>query len=191
MIKEIIRCIPSETMRAYLIEHPMELSALQQATIVSEYASKKQKLDFFERLLEVTDIDREHLLLETAIKDIKKYGYPNKRTNKIYDKYFLQEGAPSFPFLEICNLPVLFEKGDIICDRGEVFCVTAVPKLNSNSDFTDECYLCYSLTNKIEVEDGLFSAHAHIHVCLAEVISFEELSEEQKMVKESIVHLLK
>lgn len=191
MIKEIIDCIPSETMRAYLSEHPMELSVLQQATIVSEYASKSQKLALFEKLIKITDIDTEKLLLENAIKDTKKYGYPSKRTDKVYDKYFSRaEKLPSFPFLEICNLPVLFEVGDVICERETYYYVASAPKLNNSSDFTDECYLCYSLANEIKNGDDLFYAHNHIHVCVAEAVSFENLSEEQKRVKESVVRLL-
>lgn len=192
MIKEIIDCIPSKTMREYLHAHPMTLSVLQLATIVSEYAPKEQKAALFEDLLRTTTLETECLLLKAGIKDIKKYGYPHKQSDKVYDSYFVHAGKPPFyPFLEVCKLPVLFQKGDIIREGSEYFYVANTPTIIDNCDFTDECYLCYSLTNEIKSEYDLFSAHYHIHVCVAESASFDELSEEQKRVKESIVSLLK
>ena len=43
-MKEVIDCIPSIALRKYLSIHPMKLSVLQKATIVSEYAKRKKQI---------------------------------------------------------------------------------------------------------------------------------------------------
>ena len=191
MIEKIIDCIPSLTMRNYLRESPAKLSVLQQATVVSEYASKEQKVVFFEKLIEISSKNEERILLKEAIKDTKKYGSPNKKTKKIYDRYFLDTPrTPLFPFLEICNFPVLFKRGDIIFDQEDFWYVADVPRINQSSDFTDECYLCYSLSEKAESEEDLFTSHGHIHVCMADIVDLDELTVEQKLIAENIALLL-
>ncbi|MBR0079040.1 MAG: hypothetical protein IJP69_01565, partial [Synergistaceae bacterium] len=67
----VISCIPSKTMREYLTVNPIEMSALQQATIVYNYAKKKNRLLLFRQLLEETDDDAEKLFLSSAIKDVQ------------------------------------------------------------------------------------------------------------------------
>ena len=42
-MKDVIDCIPSKALRDYLNIHPLELSVLQEATIVSEYATRKNR----------------------------------------------------------------------------------------------------------------------------------------------------
>ena len=192
MIKEIIDCIPSKMMQAHLYEHPVDLTVLQQATIVSEYAPKEQKAALLESLMKPATPDAERLLLEAAIKDIKEYGCLNTQTGKIYNALFMGADVPPFfPFLEVCRLPVLFKKGDVICAGGEYFYVAALPEIKETSDFTDECYLCYSLSNTIRDEADLFSAHDHIHVCVADAADLEALGEEQRKVAATIPRLCK
>ncbi|MBR4852962.1 MAG: hypothetical protein IKV01_05085, partial [Clostridia bacterium] len=70
----------------------------------------------------------------------------------------------------------------------QFFLVAGTPEKQKLYDFTDECYLCYLLTDEIKTYDDLVTFHDHIHVCTAE--SGEVLSEEQKSIAENIMNLL-
>ena len=95
--------------------NPVEMSALRQATIVYNYAEKKNRLSLFRQLLAETDDEAEKLFLSSAVKDAQEgLEYYSDETEKIYDEKFPHEGHPYFPFYEICGLPVLFKRGDVI-----------------------------------------------------------------------------
>ncbi|MBQ6982548.1 MAG: hypothetical protein IJQ15_09010, partial [Synergistaceae bacterium] len=70
-MKEIIDCIPSAALREYLSVHPLNLSVLQKATIVSEYAKRKKQIAIFRKLAEESSSEAEKLLLKTAIMDLE------------------------------------------------------------------------------------------------------------------------
>ena len=71
MNEKVIACIPSKAMREFLTAKPIDMSVLQQATIVSEYADKKDRLSLFQILLGETNDEAEKLLLSSAIKDFQ------------------------------------------------------------------------------------------------------------------------
>ena len=54
-------------MRDYLTANPVELSVLQEATIVSEYAEVRDYLPLFEGLLKRAKTESERLLLASYI----------------------------------------------------------------------------------------------------------------------------
>ena len=43
MHEHVINCIPSKTLREHLRHNPIELSAMQEATIINEYAEGREK----------------------------------------------------------------------------------------------------------------------------------------------------
>ncbi len=191
MIKEIIDIIPSKDLRKFLNEHPINLSPLQQATIVSEFANKEEKISVFRKLKKLTENKEEQELFSKAISEIEKFGYFDRNTLEFYKKNFSKGGLPPFsPFLEVCYVPILFKKGDVISYNGEFFYVEDIPNICEVCDFSDECYLCYSLSKKVENKEDLFVAHKHIHVCVAQTVSLESLSKEQKENKERMETLL-
>lgn len=179
-MESVLDCIPSKDLKEFLIKYPISLTVMQKATIVSEFGSKRQKIKLFRELAETTENDSERILLSTAIEEIAKTGYPGEATDKIYKSLFPHEGFPLYPFLEVCNLPVLFHKNDLITFRKHHYYVADYPCITENGDFTDECYLCYDLSARIESEIDMFSAHNHIHVCEAEPASDNDLSKKEQ-----------
>ena len=184
MNEKVIACIPSKTMREFLTVNNFEMSALQQATIVFEYADKKDVLPLFQILLEETNDETEKLLLSSAIDDFQNGNdFYSDKTQEIYDKNFPHEGFPLYPFLEVCGLPVLFKKGDVIRKGSQFYYVGFFPLLRLGyCDFSDECYLCYPLSWPINTEEDLIYSHEHIHVCEAERASKEKLTRKQRNV---------
>lgn len=185
--ENVIACIPSKTMREFLITNPIKMSALQQATIVYNYAKKKNRLLLFRQLLEETNDEAEKLFLSSAIKDVQNgVEYYSDETREIYYEKFPHEGFPWYPFLEICGLPALFKEGDVIRWHGKgntLYYVGGVPLLIlGHCDFTDECYLSYSLSHSVENDHDLFLVHEHIHVCEAERASIKKLTLQQKNI---------
>ena len=165
----------------------------QQATIVYNYAEKKNRLPLFRQLLEETDNEAEKLLLRSAVKDCQEgVEYYSDETQKIYDEKFPHEGFPWYPFLEVCNLPVLFKRGDVIRrhrkhgwhGRGnELYYVGGVPLLiPGHCDFSDEQYLSYPLSLPVKTEEELVNSHRHIHICDAERVSIKKLTPQQKNI---------
>ena len=192
MNEKVIACIPSKAMREFLTATPIEMSVLQQATIVFEYAEKKNRIPLFQILLEETNDEAEKLLLSSAIKDFQDGNdFYSDTTQEIYDKNFPHEGFPLYPFLEVCGLPALFKQGDVIRRGSEFYYVGSLPLLRVNHcDFSDECYLCYELSYPVKSEDDLGLAHAHIHVCEAERASKEKLTHRQRNIYGRIRALL-
>ncbi len=190
MIDGILKCIPSAAMRQYLEENPISLSVLQQATIADYYTRDKEEAELLQSLAGLAESAEERLLLETAVREIGERGCPGDDSNAVYRSLFPHEGPPLFPFLEICNLPVLFHGGNLISSFGKHYYVVNGPCLNRSSDFTDECYYCYELSGRFRGEDDLFHAHDHIHVCQAEGISRNDLSDSEKESLRSLLKLL-
>lgn len=191
MNHKIIECIPSSALRDYIRNHNVELSVMQEATIVHEFAKRKKQIALFKMLKDKTESRAEKLLLSTAIMDLKQHpdmegGYM-KDTCEVYCEYFPHEGFPWFPFLEICNLPVLFKSGDVIRDTRsyELYCVGIGPgNLEfGQDDFSDECYLCYPVSWPIREQHDLALTHSHINVCEADKpskASLDMLTRKQK-----------
>jgi len=193
--ENVIACIPSKTMREFLITNPIKMSALQQATIVYNYAKKKNRLLLFRQLLEETNDEAEKLFLSSAIKDVQNgVEYYSDETREIYYEKFPHEGFPWYPFLEICGLPALFKEGDVIRWHGKgntLYYVGFVPLLSVNHcDFSDECYLCYPLSYSTKTEEDLIYSHEHIHLCEAERASKAKLTPIQKNIYGRIRALL-
>lgn len=194
MNKEVIECIPSRTLREYLTANPVEFSVLQEATIVSEYAEVRDYLPLFEGLLKRAKTEAERLLLASYVNDLRHddsgKGYYSDETQEIYDEKFPHEGFPWYPFLEVCGLPVLFKRGDVIRCRkkrgwhgrgNELYYVGAVPLLiPGHCDFSDEDYLSYPLSLPVKTEEELVNIHGHIHICEAERASIKKLTPQQK-----------
>lgn len=166
LMKETIECIPSADMRKYLTDHPMTLSILQKATIISYFADAKTIIRLFRQLARATTSHDEKALLMAAVSDYRRFEGIDDATQIIYEKRFPHTGAPFFPFLEVCNMPLLFSEHDLIKYKGKVYEISYLPTINKNCDFSDECYTCYS-------PDG--SEHQHIHVCEAESVSAAEV----------------
>ena len=173
---EVIECIPSSALRDYIRNHHVELSVMQEATIVGEFAKRRKQIALFRMLKDKTESRAEKLLLSTAIMDLRQHpdmesGYM-KNTCEVYSEYFPHEGFPWFPFLEFCNLPVLFKSGDVIRDTRfyELYCVGTVPKNFGigRCDFTDESYTCYPVSWPIREQHDLAITHSHINVCEAD-----------------------
>lgn len=192
MNEKVIACIPSKTMREFLTVKSVEMSALQQATIVSEYADKKDRLSLFQILLEETNDEAEKMLLSSAIKDFQDGNdFYSDTTQEIYDKNFPHYAFPLYPFVEVCGLPVLFKKGDVIRKGSEFYYVGFLPLLILNHcDFSDECYLCYPLSWPIKTEEDLIYSHEHIHLCESERASKEKLTRKQRKIYCRIKKLL-
>ena len=188
MNPDVISCIPSKALRIYLKSHPVELSILQQATIISAYAPDKAKHEMFRRLIEQSDSEDEKLLLSTEL------AYPEEAC-EVYRQHFPHEGFPWYPFLEVCNLPVLFRPGDIIRCKSMFCYVGSGPYLSEGMcDFSDECYLCYSLSETLSRNcrnyDELVHVHYHIHVCEADEADYSRLNSEHKKAAHIIRKLL-
>ena len=182
MNEKVIACIPSKTMREFLTAQPVEMSALQQATIVFEYADKNDSLRLFQILLEETNDEAEKQLLSSAVEDFQNGNdFYSDKTLGIYHKNFPHEAFPLYPFLEVCGLPALFKQGDVIRRDNEFYYVGFLPLLIiDHCDFSDECYLCYELSYPVKTEEDLVLSHAHIHLCEAERASQEDLTHKQK-----------
>lgn len=190
MNHEVIECIPSSELRDYIRNHNVEFSVMQEATIVSEYAKRKKQIALFRMLKDKTESRAEKLLLSTAIMDLKHNsdmeGEYMKAACEVYREYFPHEGFPLFPFLEICNLPVLFKSGDVIRHTRtyELYCVGTVPYLETGRcDFTDESYTCYPVSCPVREQHDLALTHGHINVCEADKpskASLDMLTRKQK-----------
>ena len=123
----------------------MKLSILQKATIIWNYSDSEKCIALFKRLVNESSED-EKSLINSAIDDIQTTGGLGDATQTVYDTRYPHEGAPFFPFLERCHLPVLFSPHDIIRYKGILYDVAAVPYINKNCDFSYYCYLCYTLS---------------------------------------------
>ena len=204
MNKEIIEYIPSKTLREYLTANPVEFNVLQEATIVSEYAEVRDYLPLFEGLLKRGKTESERLLLASYVEDLRHdesgNGYYSDATFEIYMKEFPHEGFPWYPFLEVCGLPVLFKRGDVIRWRrkpgwhskgNELYYVGAVPLLiPGHCDFSDEQYLSYPLSSPVKTEEDLANVHEHINICEAERASIKMLTPQQKCNYDRIKKIL-
>lgn len=157
----------------------------------------------YESLLKRAKTESERLLLASYVEDLRHdesgEGYYSDETQEIYEKEFPHEGPPYYPFLEVCHLPVLFRKGDVIrwhCRwhnrKGHMlYYVGFVPLLSVNHcDFSDECYLCYPLSYSTKTEEDLIYSHEHIHLCEAERASKAKLTPIQKNIYGRIRALL-
>lgn len=180
--------IPSKTLRDYLDLHPVELTIMQRATLVSEFVAdraRKKKIALLCKLREAAENENEQKLLDAAISDLKKTGHIGEPSFAIYNELFRKknDSLPYYPFLEKCDLPVLLKKGDIAGCAGKpssFYYIVDPPFINEHSDFTDECYYCYDLDYAVNNEDDLFEAHHHLHVCRAELRTVNDLSERQR-----------
>jgi|GEM_PF-2300100 len=186
MNNDMINCIPSKTMREYLMRNPATLSVFQQATIIDQYANDSDKKIYFQRLIEISDSEDERRLLYAEISG------DFETSCRIYDERFPHEGSfPAYPLLEVCNLPVLFRAGDVIRHKNRLYYVGRVPYLvEGYCDFTDESYLCSSLYHVRKMNcknyDELRDVHCHIGVCEAERVNYRRLNATDKHTAQRI-----
>ncbi len=188
MNPDVISCIPSKSLREYLKSHPHTLSILQQATIISAYADDTAKPEMFRRLIEQSTSENERLLLSAELTD-------PEAACEIYRHYFPHKGFPLYPFLEVCNLPVLFRPADIIRWQNTFYYVGSVPYLTEGlCDFSDECYLCYSLSETMSRKCTRYSdlvyVHYHINVCEADRADYNRLNSAHKKAANIISRIL-
>ena len=158
-------------------------------TIASENMEQSKLSEVFQELSKVTHDAYEQKLLLAAVIDLQKDGYIGDQAQEVFDERQKDNLPPYFPFFEICHLPVLFQREDVIVDKrtGDIACVESAPLLNAYSDFTDECYYCHSLDCGITeqvLKDG--NAHLHIHVCDADYCDINTLTSAQKKNLNSI-----
>ena len=184
----MISLIPSKTMRDYLKQHPVKLSIMQRATLIlSELVGNRpceKQIELLSELRSEAETSNEEELLDAAISDLKRDGYIGKTAEDLYNKLFKKENdlLPEYPFYEICNLPVLFEAGDVVScanDPKLLYYIANTPHINERSNFTDESYYCYDLNCYVNEKFDLFVAHRHVHVCQAERRSTDDLSARQ------------
>ena len=129
-------------MKQYLINNPLELSAIQWATIASENMERLKLSEVFQELSKITHDAYEQKLLLAAVNDLQKDGYIGDQAQEVFNEGRKDNLPPYFPFLEICHLPILFRCGDVIVDKrtGDKAYVESPPLLNEYSDFTDEYF---------------------------------------------------
>ncbi len=188
MNPDAINCIPSKTLRVYLKCHHHTLSILQQATIIYSYADDTTKPDMFRRLIAQSDSENERLLLSAELSD-------PEAACEIYRHHFPHKGFPLYPFLEVCNLPVLFRPSDIIRQQNTLYYVGSVPHLHEGlCDFSDECYMCYSLSEALTRNcthySDLVHVHYHIGVCEADRADYNRLNSAHKKAANIIRKIL-
>ena len=191
---DVLYLIPSKKLSEFMSEHNITLSVMQKATIISEYADKKEKAKLFRHLLNEIEDEKERALIESAISDLKQYGQIVKATEELYLHMYPSIKFPLFPFLEICRLPVLFNVGDIIesCfEPGIPYYVAALPSEDLYGDFTDQSYMCINLTAPIKTKEDMFNAHEHLHLCEAEPFDISLLSNIQKNNLKTVIEMLK
>lgn len=193
MNNKVLMCIPSITLRTYILSHPITLSLMQEATIVEEFGSIEDKLLLLQELADLTNNETEKALFLSARDDFQKYGYIDAKTNQIYrDSELSKQGNnPRYPFLEYCGLPVLFHVGDIISHDCVNYVIEYTPfSIEPASDFGGECYLCYPLDKVYNCKKDLYAAHEHFHVCTVEAPSEVPLTDLQKQSLESVRRIL-
>lgn len=193
VILEIIHYVLSEILKQNLLATPPKLSVIQWATIASVNMERSKLSEVFQELSKVPHDVYEQKLLLAAVSDLKKDGYIGEQAQEVFDERQEHNLPPYFPFLEICHLPILFKRGDVIIDKrtGAFACVESAPLLNAYSDFTDECYYCHSLDCEITeqmLKDG--SAHLHIHVCNADYCELSLMTSAQKKNLNTIIVFL-
>ena len=182
IIAEVIPLIPSRTLGSYLSEHFPDWSVMQTATIIMEHCEKAALHAMLEQLLLATEDEADRKLLSSAINDLRKFGYIDKETNRIYRERFSGEVFPLFPFLEKCYLPVLFGIGDVISfqnyDHETTFaCIEGLPQPRDEDDYGGDCYYCHDLNCSDPAKayhDG--SAHLHVPSCEADAACESDLA---------------
>lgn len=179
----IINSILSERLKNFLLNTPPKLSVIQWATTALENMERSKLSEAFQELSKLTHDAYEQKLLLAAVSDLQKDGYIGDQAQAVFDERQKDNPPPYFPFLEICHLPILFQRGDVIVDKrtGDIACVEGIPLLNAYSDFTDECYYCHSLNCEITdwaLREG--NAHLHIHVCDADYCESSLMTSAQK-----------
>ena len=152
-------------MEQYLINNPLELSVIQWATIASENMERLKLSEVFQELSKITHDAYEQKLLLAAVNDLQKDRYIGDQAKEVFDERKKDNLPPYFPFLEICHLPVLFQRGDVIVDKRtrDIAYVESPPLLNEYSGFTDECYFCHSLNYEI-TEQALRDGNAQSQI---------------------------
>lgn len=186
IIAEVIPLIPSKTLGGYLSEHFPNWSVMQTATIIMEHFETKTSLALLEQLLIAAEEEPDRVLLRSAMKDLREFGYIDKETNRIYWERFSGEVFPRYPFLEKCYLPVLFRIGDVISflnyyNQTTYACIEDLPDLGAEDDYTGDCYYCHDLDcpdPEKAYHDG--SAHLHVPLCEADAVDERNLTPRQK-----------
>ena len=181
-VETILNEIPSVLLREHLIENLPQWALLQWASIAAIIMRPKAQATLFAKMLSYAETDYEEVLLQAAIQDISNDGYVAQLSQSVFDEVHTGNKPPFFPFLERCYLPILLKKGDLAKTRRgsktEAYLVWSTPEnLPACSDLTDECYYCYTLS--CGVPEDLEFIHAHVHICVADACSEDELSEAQ------------
>ena len=193
--EELINCIKSSKIQSYLREIIDSLNTLQLATLIAENEANKLKL--FKFLKEFAESEYERKLFSLAIKEIKKYGFDDKKTAKFYEKHDPRINRPNCPFSEFIPFPVIFKQYDIALYKesreNNLVVIYKTPNTEIyNNDYDDCCYLAYDLlASELINEDKLFEIHCHPHVCNLEIVDEKSLTQKQKEQYNDLVNYLK
>ena len=192
--EELINCIKSSKIQSYLREKIDSLNILQLATLIMENETNKLKL--FKFLKEIEESKYERKLLSIAIKEIKKYGFDDKKTGKFYENHDPRINRPNCPFSEFIPLPIIFKQYDIALYKesreNNLVVIYKTPNTEIyNNDYDDCCYLAYNLlASDLINEDKLFEIHCHPHACNLEIVDEKSLTQNQKDQYNDIVNYL-
>ena len=186
LIAEVIPQISSKALAGYLSKNLPDWSIMQTATIIMEHCEKEESLALIEQLIEIAEDEADRMLLRSALKDLREFGYIDEKTNRIYRERFSEEVFPRYPFLEKCYLPVLFRIGDVISflnyfKETTYACIEDLPDLRREDDYTGECYYCHDLDCPDPAKayrDG--SAHLHVPLGVADAVDERTLPDRQR-----------
>ena len=191
----IIACIPSKSAGEYIRKNRDNYNILQLATLVEEYV-KTHKSECFDALKEMTSNLYEKKLLNYAANDYKKHKFLSDKTNNFYVQNDPRgDDKPLCCFSEICDFPVLFKAGDIICvmdgNRIRHAVIGKIPNPIDYTDFSGPTYLAYMLDESLDCDNCLFKVHAHLHVCEVDKATTSLLSETERHNLEMLIPLIK
>ncbi len=169
--------------RKYMYENRKSFSTMQIATLAEAFI-KSRKIEIFNALIQSANSSFEKELLQKAMNDFKTKKYVSDETTQYYlDNDPRNEQKPNVPFCEICPLPILLKKGDIVRykdgRRIRHAVIGTIPDEKTFKDFSDQCYLAYRLDVDLEGDHFLFDAHIHLHFCDINKTTLSKLSEKE------------
>lgn len=192
---EIAFHVPSKKIKQYIAEHKDLFGIMHLATLANKYIGSR-KAECFEALVSQASNPFEKNLLELAARDFATKKRTSEETNAFYEIND-PRGAnkPVAPFLEVCPLPILLKKGDIVRYKAgrktKHAVIGGVPESGSCRDFSDQAYLAYKLDGIPDGKDLLLGEHIHLHICEVNKTQSRMLTEEEMANYQRIVANLK